>query len=115
MIKLKRIYEEPVADDGLRILVERLWPRGFTKARAKIDLWLKDVAPSTQLRIWYGHDPAKWEEFRERYWEELENRRDLIKLLKEKDKKGVVTFVYSTHDELLNSAAALKEFLKKNQ
>jgi len=86
MIKLKRAYEKPAEDDGERILVERLWPRGLTKLRARIDLWLKDVAPSTELRRWFGHDPDKWDEFRRRYQKELKDDNDLIKLLKRKAK-----------------------------
>ena len=79
MIKLKRAYEKPTRDDGERILVERLWPRGLTKLQAKIDLWLKDVAPSTELRRWFGHDPKKWDEFRQRYQKELKQKDELIK------------------------------------
>jgi len=84
MIKLKRAYEKPAEDDGERILVERLWPRGVTKAQAKLDLWLKEIAPSTELRKWFGHDPDKWVEFRQQYLKELRQKADLIKLLKRK-------------------------------
>jgi uncharacterized protein YeaO (DUF488 family) len=91
MIKLKRAYEKPAKDDGERILVERLWPRGLTRLRAKIDLWLKDVAPSTELRRWFGHDPNKWDEFRRRYQKEFKENNDLIKLLKRKAKAGTIT------------------------
>src|SRR5271166_1927459 len=82
MIKLKRAYELASKDDGLRILVERLWPRGVSKQRAQIDLWLKDLAPSTELRKWYGHDPARWPEFRKKYWAELKGQGDVLALLK---------------------------------
>ena len=82
MIKLKRAYEPASKDDGLRILVERLWPRGVSKQKAKIDLWLKDLAPSTELRQWYGHDPARWPQFRKRYWAELKGQGDVLALLK---------------------------------
>ena len=81
MIKLKRAYEKPSRDDGSRILVERLWPRGLTKERAAVDLWLKEVAPSPELRKWFGHDPAKWEQFQNRYWKELEEKEEAVQLL----------------------------------
>ncbi|HEV2664249.1 MAG TPA: DUF488 family protein [Blastocatellia bacterium] len=112
MIKLKRAYEKPARDDGERILVERLWPRGLTKQEAKIDLWLKDVAPSAELRRWFGHDPDKWDEFRKRYQKELKDKNDLIKLLKRKAKAGAITLIYSARDEEHNSALVLKQFLR---
>lgn len=112
MIKLKRIYEKPLKEDGFRILVERLWPRGFTKGRAAINLWLKDIAPSSELRKWFGHDPARWEEFRNRYWAELTEKKELIASLKQKSKQGTVTLIYSSSDEKHNSAVALKMFLE---
>ncbi len=113
MIKLKRAYEKPAKDDGERILVERLWPRGLTKLRAKVDLWLKDVAPSTELRRWFGHDPDKWDGFRRRYQEELKDNNDLIKLLKRKAKAGTITLIYAARDEEHNGALVLKRFLQK--
>jgi len=113
MIKLKRAYEKPARDDGERILVERLWPRGLTKQEAKIDLWLKDVAPSAELRRWFGHDPDKWDEFRKRYQKELKDKDDLIKLLKRKAKAGAITLIYSARDEEHNSALVLKQFLRR--
>ena len=113
MIKLKRAYEKPAKDDGERILVERLWPRGLTKLQAKIDLWLKDVAPSTELRRWFGHDPDKWDEFRRRYQKELKENNDLIKLLKRKAKAGTITLIYAARDEEHNGALVLKRFLQK--
>jgi uncharacterized protein YeaO (DUF488 family) len=112
MIKLKRVYEPPSRSDGARVLVERLWPRGLKKERAAVDLWLKDVAPSTELRKWFGHDPAKWEAFQRRYREELRQKKDAIQLLKEKGKKGTVTLVYAARDEEHNGALALKRFLE---
>lgn len=115
MIHPKRVYDEPGKKDGLRILVERLWPRGVTKEKAAIDLWLKDLAPSTELRKWYSHDPEKWAEFRKRYWAELEEKGDLLVLLKHRATEGPVTFVYAAHDEKHNSAIALKEFLEERQ
>ena len=114
MINLKRAYEPAAKTDGERILVERLWPRGVSKDRAKIDLWLKDVAPSTDLRKWFGHDPEKWQEFRRRYDAELKEKADVIKMLKQKAKKGRLTFVYAARDEEHNGALALKEILEKN-
>jgi uncharacterized protein YeaO (DUF488 family) len=112
MLKLKRVYEEPSKEDGFRILVERLWPRGLSKGRASVDLWLKDVAPSPELRKWFGHDPAKWEQFCQRYWVELRQKKDLVSVLKQKSKEGAVTFVYAARDEQHNSAVALKMFLE---
>ena len=113
MIKLKRVYERQSKGDGLRILVERLWPRGLTKERASVDLWLKDVAPTTELRKWFGHDPAKWEEFCKRYRVDLEQNKDAVNLLKQKSKEGTITLVYAARDEKHNSAVALKEILEQ--
>lgn len=115
MIRLKRVYEEPSEEDGLRILVERLWPRGLTKEHAAVGLWLKDVAPSPEIRIWFGHDPAKWEEFCKRYWAELEKKQELINLLKQKSKEGTVTFIYAARDEEHNGAVALNAFLEERK
>jgi uncharacterized protein YeaO (DUF488 family) len=113
MIKLKRVYEKPAKDDGERILVERLWPRGLTKQKAKVDLWLKDIAPSVDLRKWFGHDTEKWDEFRHRYREELAGKDELIKLLRRKASQGVITLVYAARDEEHNSAQVLKQALRK--
>ena len=115
MIKLKRVYEEPTKDDGFRILVERLWPRGHTKERASVDLWLKEVAPSSELRKWFGHDPAKWEEFRKRYRAELRQKKDAVSLLKQKSKEVTITHVYAARDEEHNSAIVLKEILERDK
>jgi uncharacterized protein YeaO (DUF488 family) len=112
MIKLKRVYESPSPKDGLRVLVERLWPRGLTKERAAVDLWLKDVAPSPGLRKWFGHDPARWEQFQERYRQELREKKDAVQLLKQKGKEGTVTLVYAARDEEHNGALALKRLLR---
>jgi uncharacterized protein YeaO (DUF488 family) len=112
MIKLKRAYEAASQDDGVRILVERLWPRGVSKQMAQIDLWLKDLAPSTELRKWYGHDPARWPQFRKRYWAELKGQGDLLALLRFVTEERTVTFVYAASDEERNSAVALKELLE---
>jgi uncharacterized protein YeaO (DUF488 family) len=112
MIRVKRVYEPPSAGDGTRVLVDRLWPRGLSKERAAVDLWLKEIAPSTELREWYGHDPARWEEFRRRYRAELSGKQDLIRTLKEKTRQGTVTLVYSSREQQLNNAVALKMFLE---
>ena len=112
MIHLKRVYEEPSKKDGIRILVERLWPRGLTKERAAVDLWLQDVAPSSELRKWFGHDPARWEQFQERYRQELREKKDAVQLLRQKGKEGTVTLVYAARDEDHNGALALKELLQ---
>jgi uncharacterized protein YeaO (DUF488 family) len=115
MIELKRAYESASKEDCLRILVERLWPRGVSKQHAKIDLWLKDLAPSTELRKWYGHDPARWPHFRKQYWAELKDQGDLLALKKYVSEEKTVTFVYAASDEERNSAVALKEFLQRGK
>ena len=109
-VTLKRAYEPPTAADGARILVDRLWPRGVAKADAAIDLWLKDVAPSTELRRWFAHDPAKWPEFRRRYRAELRGSPALAEL-RSLARKGHVTLVYSAKDEVHNDAVVLGELL----
>jgi uncharacterized protein YeaO (DUF488 family) len=113
MLQLKRAYDTPSRSDGQRILVERLWPRGVTRERAKLDLWLKDVAPSPKLRKWFGHDPARWNEFQRRYWKELQDHQDAVDVLRKKAKRGRVTLVYGAKDEQHNAAVALKEFLER--
>jgi uncharacterized protein YeaO (DUF488 family) len=113
MIKLKRAYEKPAKTDGTRLLVERLWPRGVTKAEAKIDSWLKEIAPSPELRKWYSHDVEKWPEFKRRYIEELKEQKDEISNLRKQVNEGTVTFVYAAKDTEHNSAAVLKEFVEK--
>lgn len=109
-IFLKRAYDPPAKTDGQRILVDRLWPRGLTKEHAKIDLWLKDVAPSTDLRKWFGHDPEKWPEFQKRYRAELK-RNPALSELKEISHQGDITLVYSAKDQLHNDAVVLKQVL----
>jgi uncharacterized protein YeaO (DUF488 family) len=111
-IKLKRAYEKPEKSDGSRILVERLWPRGVTKEEADIDLWMKDIAPSAELRKWYSHDVEKWPEFQKRYRKELTANKELVNDLKTRAKK-TVTFVYAAKDEEHNSAVVLKDFIEK--
>jgi uncharacterized protein YeaO (DUF488 family) len=113
MFKLKRAYEDPELEDGIRILVERLWPRGVTKKKAALDLWMKEIAPTTELRKWFDHDPAKWPEFQKRYLKELEGQKDLAKELRQKEREGMVTLVYGAKDEEHNSAVVLKSFLTK--
>ena len=107
--RIKRVYELPNKHDGRRILVDRLWPRGLTKEKASIDLWLKDIAPSTELRKWFGHNPDRWEEFKERYLAELKGNSDQIQLLKQELDKGIVTLVYGAKDEDHNQAVVLQE------
>lgn len=113
MIQLKRAYGKSSTKDGVRILVERLWPRGLTKAKAALDLWIKDVAPSPNLRKWFGHDPARWKQFRQRYWKELKDKKDDVDVLRRKAREGKVTFIYAAHDEEHNGALALKEFIEQ--
>lgn len=112
MIRLKRVYEPPSRTDGTRILVDRLWPRGLTKERAAVTLWLKDVAPSTELRKWFGHAPTKWKEFQVRYRKELREKTDDLELLKQKSKVHTVTLVYGARDEQHNEALVLKRVLQ---
>lgn len=114
MIRLKRVYKAVSKQDGFRVLVERLWPRGITKERAAIDLWLKDVAPSPRLRTWFGHEPSKWSQFRERYWTELKKEKGSLSQLRQHTKKHTVTFVYAARDEQHNSAVVLKEFIERS-
>ncbi|MGH7572580.1 MAG: DUF488 domain-containing protein [Gemmatimonadota bacterium] len=111
-LKLKRAYEPAESGDGFRILVDRLWPRGVSKSSARIDLWLKEIAPSTTLRKWFGHDPAKWTEFRRRYFRELDQNREAIEEIQGHVRRGTVTLVYGAKDEEHNDAVALKEYLE---
>jgi uncharacterized protein YeaO (DUF488 family) len=114
MIKIKRVYDVPSKEDGYRILIDRLWPRGLTKEKAKIDLWLKEIAPSNELRKWFFHDPEKWEEFRKRYRKELANKQELLRKIVQLEKeKGDITLLYSTKETEYNNAIALQDFLKK--
>jgi uncharacterized protein YeaO (DUF488 family) len=111
MIKLKRAYDSASKDDGIRFLVERLWPRGVKKAALRLDGWLKDVAPSTELRRWFSHDPSKWIEFQRRYFAELNVKPKIVEPILEANRRGSVTLVYSSHDKEHNNAVALKAFL----
>ncbi len=112
MIKLKRAYDPPDPADGERLLVERLWPRGLTKEKAALNQWLKDIAPSPELRQWFAHDPDRWEEFQRRYREELADKQEIISLLREKNRAGPVTFIYAARDRTRNSAVVLKEVVE---
>lgn len=113
MLKVKRVYEPRSDGDGLRILVDRLWPRGLAKAEAGVDLWLKDIAPSAELRRWFGHDPQKWKEFSRRYRDELDRNPDAVEALRQaitgKDK---VTLLYAARDDEHNNAVALRDFIE---
>jgi uncharacterized protein YeaO (DUF488 family) len=110
-VKLKRAYEPPAPEDGTRILIDRLWPRGLSKEDAALDLWMKDIAPTTELRKWFAHDPARWEEFRRRYADEVRQNAELLKQLGTLARQGSVTLVYSAHDEVHNDAVALRDIL----
>ncbi len=112
MLKIKRAYDPPSSKDGKRVLIDRLWPRGLKKEDARIEEWLKDLAPSTDLRKWFGHDPAKWNEFKKRYRKELSGKSELIKKIKSEARKGTVTLVFSAKDAEHSNAAFLKEMLK---
>jgi uncharacterized protein YeaO (DUF488 family) len=112
VIQLKRVYEKPESDDGIRILVERLWPRGLSKEKAEVDIWLKDAAPSNELRKWFGHDPEKWVEFKKHYFDELEKNEQVLKDTFDQHKEKV-TFIYASKEEEFNNAVALKEYLEK--
>jgi uncharacterized protein YeaO (DUF488 family) len=111
-IRLKRAYEPPSPEDGMRVLVDRLWPRGLTKSEATIDRWLKEVAPSSELRRWFGHDPTKWEEFRRSYAAELSGRAGLVSELRKAAQGGRLTLVYSARDEQHNQAVVLRDVLE---
>ena len=111
-LKLKRVYEPSDKNDGTRILIDRLWPRGMTKAKADVDIWLKELAPSAELRKWFGHDPDKWTEFKKRYRAELEENDEQLARLREEIKKGAVTLLYGAKDEEHNDAVVLAEFLR---
>lgn len=112
MIRLKRAYEPATPEDGARVLVERLWPRGVKKTSLPLDDWLKEVAPSVSLRRWFGHDPKKWDEFRRRYFAELEKQIGTWEAILKAAHNGAVTLIYSSHDTEHNNAVALKEYLE---
>ena len=114
-IRIKRAYEQPDKGDGVRILVDRLWPRGLTREKVSVDLWLKDIAPSSELRKWFGHDPDKWKSFRARYQTELRHKEDLIKVLEQKAREGKITLIYGARDEQHNEALVLKQYLERRR
>ena len=111
-IQVKRVYEDPEETDGRRILVDRLWARGLSREKAKVDVWVKEIAPSTELRRWYAHDPNKWAEFKSRYFAELEANFGQVEEILGEIQAGIVTFLYSSKEEQLNNAVALKEYME---
>jgi uncharacterized protein YeaO (DUF488 family) len=111
-IKIKRIYDPYEPGDGYRMLVDRLWPRGMKKEAARIDKWLKEIAPSTALRKWYDHDPARWDVFRQKYWDEVSTSPALNELLADLQQHKTVTFLFSSREEKINHAVVLKQFLE---
>ncbi len=113
-IRLKRAYEPAESTDGLRVLVDRLWPRGLHKDGARIDLWLKEIAPSSELRRWFGHDPARWEGFQRKYRAELRDRADLLRTIEDALHEGPVTLLFAAHDEDHNNAVALRDLLAQS-
>lgn len=112
MVRLKRIYDEPEPEDGLRVLVDRLWPRGLSREQAQLDRWEKELAPSDELRRWFAHDPEKWPEFRRRFRQELQDQRPLLLKLAQEAASGKLTLLYAAKDEQHNNAVALKEMLE---
>ena len=110
-VRLKRAYEPPSTDDGVRILVDRLWPRAVSKGALALDDWMKDIAPSTELRRWFGHDPSRWHEFCNRYAAEMHEHQDLLRELRARARNGRITLVFSARDERHNDAVALKNFV----
>jgi uncharacterized protein YeaO (DUF488 family) len=110
-VTVKRVYEPPAPNDGFRVLVDRLWPRGLSKDTAAFDEWMKDIAPSAELRRWFGHDPARWNEFRQRYAEEVGQHQDVLDDLRKRARHGPITLVYSARDETHNNAVALRDLI----
>lgn len=111
MIIIKRIYDFPLVEDGLRILVDRLWPRGLKKENAHIDLWLKEIAPSTELRKWFNHEPEKWQEFKNKYFDELSTNKAVQVIISECENNSTITLLYAAHDQQFNHAIVLQSFL----
>lgn len=110
-IHTTRIYDDPAGNDGLRILVDRIWPRGMSKEEARLDQWIKDIAPSTELRQWFNHDPDKWDAFKQRYFKELRKQDNKLKSLLDETDKQRITLVYAANDQQHNNAIALREYL----
>jgi uncharacterized protein YeaO (DUF488 family) len=115
MIQIKRVYDPPSKSDGERILIDRLWPRGLSKEKVDISVWLKDVAPSNELRKWFHHEESNWEEFRRRYWKELDQNPGPVEQIRERANKGTITLLYSARDEQHNQAVALQEYLEQHK
>ena len=113
-VQIKRVYGKPLKEDGFRVLVDRLWPRGLSKKKAKVDLWVKEIAPSDALRNWFAHDPAKWDEFRTRYFSELDKKKELFAMIAGQPGQPV-TLLYGAREEKFNNAVALREYLKKKK
>ena len=113
-VKLKRVYERPSAADGVRVLVDRLWPRGLSKHDVSADLWLRDAAPSGELRVWYGHDPRRWRRFSRKYRAELARQPDVLELLDDLRRRAPVTLIYGARDEAHNNAIVLREMLEEH-
>jgi len=111
MIKIKRVYDQSSQDDGKRILIDRLWPRGLKKEDAQIDEWLKEIAPSNELRKWFNHDPNKWSEFKKKFFTELLGKRDMVEGIINTARKGTVTLLFGSKEERFNNAVALKEYI----
>lgn len=112
-VRIKRIYDAPADDDGYRVLVDRIWPRGLAKSEARVDRWLKEIAPSTELRRWFGHDPSRWDEFRGRYRAELEESAALVNELAEKARSTPLTLLFGARDQQHNQAVVLREWLEE--
>lgn len=115
MLRIKRVYDAPSADDGFRILIDRLWPRGRTKEKANVDLWLKEIAPSNELRKWFAHNEARWAEFKQKYFGELSDKREAIDIILRKTKEGDVMLLFGAKNEKFNNAVALREYLEKRR
>ncbi len=111
MLRIKRVYEKPAAEDGFRVLVDRLWPRGLKKEQAKVNLWLKEIGPSDELRKWFGHEPAKCTEFRRRYFKELDAGDALLRQIEDRLREGTVTLLYAAKYEECNNATAIREYI----
>ena len=111
--QLKRVYETPTREDGMRVLVDRLWPRGLAKDAARVDLWAKDISPSTELRQWFDHKPERWAQFQERYAAEIKDHTETLTLLRREAKRRVITLLYGSRETVFNNAAALKQYLKQ--
>ncbi len=111
-LRVKRVYDPPSAEDGVRLLVDRLWPRGLKKEAAKLDDWLKEIAPSDSLRQWFGHDPSRWEEFRKRYSTELDGKPEMCRAILKRTREETVTLLYGAKDEQHNNAVALLQYLQ---